>query len=110
MAKSDCVSRQPPRSRPTIFRPESASSFARMVPVRPTPTVTTSTGLSLVAMPDAPPCGREHHTPAARAAPRGRSRYVERHLVRISAFLAQGVGRGDGEEIPLRAGQAPHRV
>src|ERR1700740_3152953 len=54
MAKSGSVSRQPPRSRPTTFRPDSASSFAMMVPVRPTPTIATSTGLSLVAM-AAPP-------------------------------------------------------
>src|SRR5438105_7671481 len=54
MAKSGSVSRQGPRSRPTAFRPDSASSFAMMVPVRPTPTIATSTGLSLVAM-AAPP-------------------------------------------------------
>src|SRR5258706_703700 len=50
MAKSGSVSRQRPRSSPTTFRPDSASSFARMVPVRPTPTITASTGLSRVAM------------------------------------------------------------
>src|SRR5437879_3268978 len=65
MSKSGWVSRQPPRSRPTTLRPASASSFARMVPVRPTPTVTTSTGFSLVAMRS--PCGREHDTPPAPA-------------------------------------------
>src|SRR5207302_3065473 len=54
MAKSGSVSRQGPRSRPTTFRPDSASSFAMMVPVRPAPTIATSTGLSLVAM-AAPP-------------------------------------------------------
>src|SRR5262245_62796306 len=106
MAKSDWVSRQPPRSRPTTFSPESASSLARMVPVSPTPTVTTSTGLSLVAMPDAPPCGREHHTPAARAAPQARrSGKVDEHLVGKSAFLAQGAGRGHGEEVATAAGK-----
>src|SRR5713101_2178404 len=60
MEKSGSVSRQRPRSRPTTLRPESASSFARIVPVRPTPTVTTSTGLSWVAMSD-PRLVVEHH-------------------------------------------------
>src|SRR5712692_372224 len=50
MAKSGSVSRQRPRSRPTTCSPASASSFARIVPVRPTPTITASTGLSRVAM------------------------------------------------------------
>src|SRR5689334_3878853 len=50
MAKSGSVSRQRPRSRPTTCNPASASSLARMVPVRPTPTTTASTGFSLVAM------------------------------------------------------------
>src|ERR1041384_1041563 len=50
MAKSGSVSRQRPRSRPTTCRPASASSFARMVPLRPTPTTTASTGFSLVGM------------------------------------------------------------
>src|SRR5439155_22875849 len=36
-------------------------SFARMVPVRPTPTVTTSTGFSLVAMALGPRLVVEHH-------------------------------------------------
>src|SRR5215467_15150907 len=35
---------------PTTFRPDSASSLARIVPVTPTPTTTTSTGFSLVAI------------------------------------------------------------
>src|SRR6267142_2625179 len=111
MAKSVCVSRQPPRSRPTTLRPVSASSFARMVPVRPTPTVTTSTGLTLVATSVLPFHRTGHHTPAARAAPQGtRSRDVQGHLGRISAFFTQGVGRGDCEEVPARAGEAGHRV
>src|SRR6476646_8884331 len=50
MAKSGSVSRQRPRSRPTTCNPASESSLARMVPVRPTPTTTASTGFSLVAM------------------------------------------------------------
>src|SRR4030095_6650289 len=50
MPKSGSVSRQRPRSRPTTLRPASASSFARIVPVRPTPTIATSTGFSRVAM------------------------------------------------------------
>src|SRR5882762_105708 len=88
MSKSGCVSRQPPRSRPTTLSPESASSFARMVPVSPTPTVTTSTGFSLVAMRS--PCGREHDTPAATAAgTSGRG-------ARLGELgRAQGDGRGD---------------
>src|SRR5258705_3217429 len=49
IAKSGKVSRISPRSMPTTLRPASASSLARMVPVMPTPTSTTSTGLSLVA-------------------------------------------------------------
>src|SRR5712691_9244212 len=61
MSKSGCVSRQPPRSRPTTLSPESASSLARMVPVSPTPTVTTSTGFSLVAMALALRLVVEHH-------------------------------------------------
>src|SRR5215469_2148806 len=39
-----------PRSSATTLRPDSASSFARMPPVQPSPTMTTSTSLSLVAM------------------------------------------------------------
>src|SRR5436853_5235589 len=50
MAKSGSVSRQRPRSRPTTCNPASASSLARMVPLKPTPTTTASTGFSLVAM------------------------------------------------------------
>src|SRR6266571_5295607 len=50
MAKSGSVSRQCPRSSPTTLSPASASSFAMIVPVRPTPTVTTSTGFNLVAI------------------------------------------------------------
>src|SRR5690349_20551864 len=50
MAKSGSVSRQRPRSRPTTCNPASASSLARMVPVKPTPTTTASTGFSFVAM------------------------------------------------------------
>src|SRR5690242_12279275 len=50
MAKSGSVSRQRPRSRPTTCKPDSASSLARIEPLRPTPTTTASTGLSLVAM------------------------------------------------------------
>src|SRR3954469_23976265 len=49
MAKSGNVLRIGPRSMPTTFRPCSASSFAMMVPVSPTPTITTSTLFSLVA-------------------------------------------------------------
>src|SRR5438309_2222061 len=61
MEKSGSVSRQRPRSRPTTLRPVSASSFARIVPVRPTPTVTTSTDLSFVAMTLAPFLAGDHH-------------------------------------------------
>src|SRR5256714_13006478 len=50
MAKSGSVSRQRPRSRPTTCNPASASSLARIVPLKPTPTITASTGFSLVAM------------------------------------------------------------
>src|SRR5882672_4291062 len=111
MSKSGCVSRQRPRSMPTTFRPASASSLARMVPVRPTPTVTTSTGLSLVATSVLPFHRTGHHTPAARPAPRGRrSRDVQGHLVRISAFFTRRAGRGDGEEVPVRTGEAGDRV
>src|SRR5712672_1956540 len=39
-----------PRSSATTFNPASTSSFARMPPVQPRPTITTSTSLSLVAM------------------------------------------------------------
>src|SRR5215470_4670394 len=39
-----------PRSSATTFRPASASSLARMPPVQPRPTITTSTSLSFVAM------------------------------------------------------------
>src|SRR3954471_65415 len=49
MAKSGSVSRQRPRSRPTTCNPASASSLARIVPLKPTPTITASTGFSLVA-------------------------------------------------------------
>src|SRR5438874_10228463 len=50
MAKSGSVSRQRPRSSPTTCRPASASSLARMEPLKPTPTTTASTGFSFVAM------------------------------------------------------------
>src|SRR5438067_3179944 len=50
MRKSGSVSRQRPRSSPTTLNPASASSFARMVPLKPTPTTTASTGFSFVAM------------------------------------------------------------
>src|SRR5437764_14096839 len=50
MAKSGSVSRQRPRSRPRTCKPASASSFARIVPLKPTPTTTASTGFSFVAM------------------------------------------------------------
>src|SRR5438105_3704895 len=50
MAKSGSVSRQRPRSRPTTCNPASASSLARIVPLKPTPTTTASTGFNLVAM------------------------------------------------------------
>src|SRR5690348_9855230 len=39
-----------PRSSATTFKPASVSSFARMPPVQPRPTITTSTSLSFVAM------------------------------------------------------------
>src|SRR4051812_16824422 len=39
-----------PRSSATTFRPASVSSLARMPPVQPSPTITASTSLSLVAM------------------------------------------------------------
>src|SRR5580692_11263337 len=39
-----------PRSSATTFMPASVSSLARMPPVQPNPTMTTSTSLSLVAM------------------------------------------------------------
>src|ERR1700716_557849 len=39
-----------PRSSATPFNPASTSSFARMPPVQPRPTITTSTSLSFVAM------------------------------------------------------------
>src|SRR3984957_13108511 len=39
-----------PRSSATTFRPDSVSSFARMPPVQPNPTMTTSTSLSFVVM------------------------------------------------------------
>src|ERR1700756_3454273 len=39
-----------PRSSATTFRPASVSSLARMPPVQPNPTMTTSTSLSFVAM------------------------------------------------------------
>src|SRR5215467_8534460 len=39
-----------PRSSATTLRPASASSFDRMPPVQPRPTITTSTSLSFVAM------------------------------------------------------------
>src|SRR5579859_4533495 len=39
-----------PRSSATTFRPASVSSFARMPPVQPNPTMTTSTSLSFVVM------------------------------------------------------------
>src|SRR5262245_58011297 len=39
-----------PRSSATTFNPDSASSLARMPPVQPRPTITTSTSLSFVAM------------------------------------------------------------
>src|SRR5258705_2642407 len=40
----------PPRSSATTFMPASVSSLARMPPVQPSPTMTTSTSLSLVVM------------------------------------------------------------
>src|ERR1700744_6003122 len=39
-----------PRSSATTFRPASVSSFARMPPVQPSPTMTTSTSLSFVVI------------------------------------------------------------
>src|SRR5215470_2320561 len=39
-----------PRSSATTFKPASVSSLAKMPPVQPRPTITTSTSLSLVAM------------------------------------------------------------
>src|SRR5277367_3122952 len=39
-----------PRSSATTFRPASVSSLARMPPVQPSPTMTTSTSLSFVTM------------------------------------------------------------
>src|SRR5207302_2860904 len=60
----------------------------RMVPVSPTPTVTTSTGFSLVVMRS--PCGRKHDTPAAPA------RGTSGRGARLGALgRAQGDGRGD---------------
>src|SRR5262245_46603964 len=55
-AKSFCGTREPPRSSTVILRPVGPSSFARMPPVQPMPTMTMSTGGSLVAM-CAPPSG-----------------------------------------------------
>src|ERR1700710_673797 len=40
----------PPRSSATTFMPASVSSLARMPPVQPSPTMTTSTSLSFVVM------------------------------------------------------------
>src|SRR5712691_377302 len=40
----------PPRSRATTFMPAALSSLARMPPVQPSPTMTTSTSFSLVVM------------------------------------------------------------
>src|SRR5258706_16465775 len=59
--KSGKVSRIGPRSRPTTLRPASASSFARMVPVTPTPTITTSTLFSLVAIVASSVFARQQH-------------------------------------------------
>src|SRR5882762_4908569 len=44
----------PPRSRATTFRPPALNSLARMPPVQPRPTMTTSTSFSLVVMPLSP--------------------------------------------------------
>src|SRR5262249_41049113 len=49
-----CVDRGPPRSSTAILSPVGPSSLARMPPVQPMPTMTTSTGGSLVAMVRAP--------------------------------------------------------
>jgi hypothetical protein len=49
-AKSLSVERMAPRSSATTFNPASVSSFARMPPVQPSPTMTASTSFSLVAM------------------------------------------------------------
>src|ERR1700722_8127040 len=40
----------PPRSSATTFRPASVNSLARMPPVQPSPTMTTSTSFSFVVM------------------------------------------------------------
>src|SRR3954465_5824392 len=48
--KAFCVLRGAPRSSATILRPVCASSLARMPPVQPMPTMTMSTGGSLVAI------------------------------------------------------------
>src|SRR5262245_37732679 len=49
-AKSLAGSGSVPRSSATTFIPASASSLERMPPVQPSPTMTTSTSFSLVAM------------------------------------------------------------
>src|SRR5439155_1558720 len=69
MAKSGSVSRQCPRSSPSTLSPASASSFAMIVPVRPTPTIATSTGFSFVALiyPCASAGYRRELSPAGRA-------------------------------------------
>src|SRR4051812_23624606 len=107
MAKSGSVSRQRPRSRPTTCKPASASSLARMVPVKPTPTTTASTGFSLVAMSVFPyeqhMLGMsvliEHRLAFEDVDDRDRQRVV-RHAVLLDVLRIDGGDAGKADQLP----------
>src|SRR5580698_10477849 len=92
----------PPRSSATTFMPASVSSLARMPPVQPSPTMTTSTSLSFVAM------GRSStHVRDADRLVRERLAAILLHVI---AVHRDGAGKTDDRPSRLVAVAAVDRV
>ena len=83
----------PPRSSATTFRPASASSLARMPPVQPSPTITTSTSLSFVCH------VRPPQLMSAMPTRLGRERLV---AVFRDVLAVDGDGAGKADHLPAR--------
>src|SRR6185437_7783075 len=91
-AKSGIVSRKPPRSSATTCSPASVSSFARMLPVQPNPTIATSLGGSLFAMSCLPDAGV--------AAGDAHERHVELPAVLVDLRDVVVARAGEADELP----------
>src|SRR3954470_12232468 len=100
--KSGTVSRGRPRSSPTMRTPASFSSRATIIAVKPTPTKTTSTLGSVLAMPVAFRIAM-HLLRAALVGDRHRLA-LEAHTVMRVELQVGGIGAGEADHPP------PHHV